>query len=75
MSQVIQKPEPDFKSLHEFYVHAATKIHSLDSAVMFAKENGVWEKYTYQDVMDAVAQIGSWLMELGLEKAIAWRWC
>jgi len=68
MSQVIQKPEPDFKSLHEFYVHAATKIHSLDSAVMFAKENGVWEKYTYQDVMDAVAQIGSWLMELGLEK-------
>ncbi|MBM3937255.1 MAG: long-chain fatty acid--CoA ligase [Sphingomonadales bacterium] len=68
MSQVIQKPEPDFKSLHEFYVHAATKIHSLDSAVMFAKENGVWEKYTYQDVMDAVAQIGSWLMELGLKK-------
>jgi long-chain acyl-CoA synthetase len=35
---------------------------------MFAKEKGVWEKYTYQDVLDAVAQIGSWLMELGLEK-------
>jgi long-chain acyl-CoA synthetase len=35
---------------------------------MFAKEKGVWEKYTYQDVLDAVAQIGSWLMEMGLEK-------
>jgi long-chain acyl-CoA synthetase len=68
MSLVIQKPEPDFKSLHEFYVHAATKIHSLGRPVMFAKEKGVWEKYTYQDVLDAVAQIGSWLMEMGLEK-------
>lgn len=68
MSQGIQKPEPNFKSLHEFYVNAATKIHSLDYPVMFAKEKGVWEKYTYQDVLDAVAQIGSWLMEMGLEK-------
>ena len=68
MSQVIQKKDPNFQSLHEFYVNAATKIHSLDHPVMFAKEKGVWEKYTYQDVLDAVAQIGSWLMELGLEK-------
>ena len=68
MSRVIQKKDPDFKSLHEFYVHAATEIHSLNHPVMFAKEKGVWEKYTYQDVLECVAQIGSWFMELGLEK-------
>jgi long-chain acyl-CoA synthetase len=68
MSRVIQKKDPDFKSLHEFYVHAATEIHSLNHPVMFAKEKGVWEKYTYQDVLECVAQIGAWFMELGLEK-------
>jgi long-chain acyl-CoA synthetase len=68
MSTIIQKPEPNFNSLHEFYVHAATEIHSLNHPVMFAKEKGVWEKYTYQDVLECVAQIGAWFMELGLEK-------
>ena len=57
MSSIIQKPEPNFNSLHEFYVHAATEIHSLNHPVMFAKEKGVWEKYTYQDVLECVAQI------------------
>ena len=68
MSDIIQKPEPNFNSLHEFYVHAANEIHSLESPVMFAKEKGVWEKYTYQDVLDCVAQLASWFMEMGLEK-------
>jgi long-chain acyl-CoA synthetase len=68
MSTIIQKPEPNFNSLHEFYVHAATEIHSLNHPVMFAKEKGVWEKYTYQDVLECVAQIGAWFMELGLGK-------
>lgn len=68
MLTIIQKPEPNFNSLHEFYVHAATEIHSLNHPVMFAKEKGVWEKYTYQDVLECVAQIGAWFMEMGLEK-------
>lgn len=68
MSTQIQKPEPDFKSLHDFYVNAANKIHSPSRPVMYAKEAGVWEPITYQDVMEAVAQIASYFMELGLEK-------
>ena len=68
MTSIIEKPEPNFNSLHDFYVNAAYKIHTPDRAVMFYKENGKWEQLTYQDILDGVEQMGAYFMELGLLK-------
>ena len=68
MTSLIEKPEPHFNSLHDFYLNAAHKIHSPQSAVMFYKEKGKREQLTYQDILDGVAQVGAYFMELGLEK-------
>ncbi len=64
----IQKSDPNFNSLHDFYLNSAHKIHSPDQAVMFYKEKGKWEQLTYQDILDGVDQLGAYFLELGLEK-------
>jgi len=68
MTSIIEKPEPNFNSLHDFYLNAAHKIHNPDRAVMFYKEKGKWEQLTYQDILDGVEQLGAYFMELGLQK-------
>jgi len=68
MTSIIEKPEPNFNSLHDFYLNAAHTIHNPDRAVMFYKEKGKWEQLTYQDILDGVEQLGAYFMELGLQK-------
>jgi long-chain acyl-CoA synthetase len=68
MTSIIEKPDPNFNSLHDFYLNSAHKIHSPDRAVMFYKEKGKWEPLTYQDILDGIDQLGAYFMELGLQK-------
>lgn len=60
--------DPDYKSLHEFYINAATKIHSLDSTYLIRKENGAWVEYSYGTLLAIINKLASYFIHLGLVK-------
>ncbi len=63
-----ERSDPDFPSLHSFFIHAANHLHQPNRPAIFAKEDGKWESYSYADILAAIDQICAWFMEFGLEK-------
>ncbi|MSP58394.1 MAG: long-chain fatty acid--CoA ligase [Flavobacteriaceae bacterium] len=68
MQAQIERLDPDFPSLHSFFIHAAHQIHQPNRPAIFAKEDGKWESYSYADILAAIDQLCAWFMEIGLEK-------
>lgn len=61
--------DPDFRSLHAFFLNAANHIHHPDKVYLSRKENGVWVDYTYRQLLSTVDALTAWFMSLGLSKA------
>lgn len=60
--------DPNFKSLHQFLLNAATKIHSLERPYLFQKINGEWKSLTYNQILTQVDALCAWFVENGLQK-------
>ncbi|MCC7297806.1 MAG: long-chain fatty acid--CoA ligase [Bacteroidia bacterium] len=50
------------------FLHAANVIHNPEHTYLIRKVKGTWVEYSYQYVLDAVNQIASNFLELGLQK-------
>ncbi len=60
--------DPDFKSLHQFFLNSAHHIHTPDTVYLSRKESGKWVDYTYRDLLVYVDCLTGWLMSRGLQK-------
>jgi long-chain acyl-CoA synthetase len=60
--------DPDFKSLHQFFLNSAHHIHTPDTVYLSRKESGKWVDYTYRDLLGYVDCLTGWLMSRGLQK-------
>jgi long-chain acyl-CoA synthetase len=60
--------DPDFKSLHQFFLNSAHHIHTPDTVYLTRKESGKWVDYTYRDLLSYVDCLTGWLMSRGLQK-------
>jgi long-chain acyl-CoA synthetase len=60
--------DPDYKSLHQFFLNSAHHIHTPDTVYLSRKESGVWVDYTYRDLLAYVDCLTGWLMSRGLQK-------
>jgi long-chain acyl-CoA synthetase len=70
MSNTLPKEfkDPDFKSLHQFFLNSAHHIHTPDTVYLTRKESGKWVDYTYRDLLSYVDCLTGWLMSRGLQK-------
>jgi len=70
MSNTILKEfkDPDFKSLHQFFLNSAHHIHTPDTVYLSRKESGNWVDYTYRDLLAYIDCLTGWLMSRGLQK-------
>ena len=60
--------DPDYKSLHQFFLNSAHHIHTPDTVYLTKKEKGAWVDYTYRDLLAYIDCITGWLMSRGLQK-------
>lgn len=60
--------DPDFKSLHQFFLNSAHHIHTPDTVYLTRKESGKWVDYTYRDLLGYIDCLTGWLMSRGLQK-------
>jgi long-chain acyl-CoA synthetase len=60
--------DPDFKSLHQFFLNSANHIHTPDTVYLSRKESGKWVDYSYRDLLGYVDCLTGWLMSRGLQK-------
>jgi long-chain acyl-CoA synthetase len=62
------KSEPQFKSLHHFFLNAANNIHTPSRPYLFQKIKGVWTEFTYAYLSEQIDAVTSYLISHGLEK-------
>jgi len=60
--------DPDFKSLHQFFLNSAHHIHTPDTVYLTRKESGKWVDYSYRDLLGYIDCLAGWLMSRGLQK-------
>lgn len=60
--------DPNFKSLHEFFLNSANNIHNPEKTFLMRKENGAWKEYSYAYIIQEINKIASFFIESGLEK-------
>ncbi len=60
--------DPNFKSLHEFFLNSANNIHNPQKTFLMRKENGAWKEYSYDYIIQEINKIASFFIESGLEK-------
>ncbi len=60
--------DPDFRSLHQFFLNSAHHIHTPDTVYLTRKESGKWVDYTYRDLLAYIDCLTGWLMSRGLQK-------
>jgi len=60
--------DPDFKSLHQFFLNSAHRIHKPDTVYLSRKESGKWVDYTYGDLLAYIDCLTGWLISRGLQK-------
>lgn len=60
--------DPDFRSLHQFFLNSAHHIHTPDTVYLSRKESGKWADYTYRDLLAYIDCLTGWLMSRGLQK-------
>jgi long-chain acyl-CoA synthetase len=60
--------DPDYRSLHQFFLNSAHHIHTPDTVYLSRKESGIWVDYTYRDLLAYVDCLTGWLMSRGLQK-------
>jgi len=60
--------DPDFRSLHQFFLNSAHHIHTPDTVYLSRKESGNWVDYTYRDLLAYIDCLTGWLMSRGLQK-------
>lgn len=60
--------DPDYQSLHQFFLNSAHHIHTPDTVYLSRKESGKWVDYTYRDLLAYVDCLTGWLMSRGLQK-------
>lgn len=70
MSKTLLKEfkDPDYKSLHQFFLNSAHHIHTPDTVYLSRKESGKWIDYTYRDLLAYIDCLTGWLMSRGLQK-------
>lgn len=62
------KSEPQFKSLHHFFLNAANHIHQPSRPYLFQKIKGTWTEFTYAYILEQVDYVTSFLISQGLKK-------
>ncbi len=62
------KSEPQFKSLHHLFLNAANNIHNPQRPYLFQKVKGVWTEFTYENLLQQIDCITSYLISEGLQK-------
>jgi long-chain acyl-CoA synthetase len=60
--------DPTFKSLHEFFLNSANKIHNPQKTFLMRKEEGAWKEYSYAYLIEEINKMASFFIESGLEK-------
>ena len=60
--------DPDYKSLHEFFLNSAHHIHSPETVYLSKKESGKWVDLTYGDMLAYIDCICAWFCSRGLQK-------
>ncbi|MDB4347622.1 long-chain fatty acid--CoA ligase [Bacteroidia bacterium] len=59
--------ERDFKSLHHFFINAATQIHNPEKAYMWRKVDGKYQSISYGEVLQSINCLAAWFIEKGLQ--------
>ncbi len=62
------KSEPQFKSLHHFFLNAAHNIHNPSRPYLFQKIKGIWTEFTYAYLSEQIDAVTSFLISHGLVK-------
>jgi long-chain acyl-CoA synthetase len=60
--------EPQFQSLHHFFLNAANNIHNPSRPYLFQKITGIWTEFTYAYLLEQIDAVTSYLISHGLEK-------
>lgn len=60
--------DPDFQSLHQFFLNAAHQIHHPDRPYLFKKIGNDWVPFTYKQILENVDKICGFLKSLGIAK-------
>lgn len=60
--------DPKFRSLHDFLLNSAHKIHNPQHHFLHQKINGEWQAITYQEVIDKANIIAAFLLKSGIKK-------
>ena len=60
--------DPDYKSLHEFFLNSAHHIHTPETVYLSKKEAGTWVDLTYGDMLGYIDCISAWFCSRGLQK-------
>jgi long-chain acyl-CoA synthetase len=60
--------DPDFRSLHEFFLNSANKIHNPEAVYLSRKVDGVWVDFTYKQLLQTIDNLTAWFISKGLQK-------
>lgn len=60
--------DPKFRSLHDFLLNSANKIHNPQHHFLHQKIDGEWKPITYQEVINKANLIAAFLLKSGINK-------
>jgi len=60
--------DPKFRSLHDFLLNSANKIHNPQHHFLHQKIDGEWKSITYQEVINKANLIAAFLLKSGINK-------
>lgn len=68
LKQTYQPIDPEFNSLHEFFLNSANRIHKPETVYLSRKINGEWVDYTYAWMLEVIDNLTGYFMSCGLVK-------
>ncbi len=60
--------DPQFKSLHQFFLNSANQIHNPDKTFLMQKISGEWKEFSYRELLIDINNVASFFIEEGLVK-------
>jgi long-chain acyl-CoA synthetase len=60
--------DPDFGSLHEFFINSAYKIHQPDTTFMMEKEGDQYKNISYRETILNIEKWAAYLYHIGIRK-------
>jgi long-chain acyl-CoA synthetase len=61
------KNDPEFKSLHHFFLNSANNIHNPDHTYLIQKIEGNWKEFSYRYLLNEIDKVTAFFMQNGLQ--------